>query len=120
MCFLSILPTVIINDIDFDKNGKAVVKEDFQGIDLKAVTLPWSPYIIISNCNSAGLRCEYSGYLIELMEIWGKNLNFTMTIDQDPTGDWGTTPKSGTYSQAKLDILSILKSISISLKIRPL
>ena len=98
MCFLSTLPIVIINDIDFDENGKAVVKEDFQGIDIKAVTLPWSPYVIISHCISAGLHCQYSGYLIDLMKIWGKNLNFTMTIDQDPTGDWGTTPKSGIFS----------------------
>ena len=94
---MSTLPIVIINDIDFDKNGKAVVKEDFQGIDIKAVTLPWSPYIIISHCIFPGLHCQYSGYLIDLMKMWGKNLNFTMTIDQDLTGDWGTTPKSGIF-----------------------
>ena len=98
VCVFCQLFIVIINDIDFDKNGKAVVKEDFQGIDIKAVTLPWSPYIIVSHCISAGLQCQYSGYLIDLMKIWGKNLNFTMTVDQDLKGDWGTTPKSGILS----------------------
>ena len=101
MCFLSILPLVIINDIDIDTNGLAMIKDDFQGIDLKAVTLPWSPYILVSHCNSDGLQCRYRGYLIDLMERWGENLNFTMTIDQDPTGDWGTTPKSGNMCNTK-------------------
>ena len=86
---------VILNDINFDKNGLALVTEDFQGINLMAKTLPWSPYIYISHCNLVGLNCKYKGYLIDLMNIWGKKLNFTLTIHQDTERDWGTTPKSG-------------------------
>ena len=86
-----------MNDINFDKNGLALIEENFQGINLEATTLDWHPYVYISDCNYAGKNCKYQGFLIDLMNIWGKNLNFTLTIYQDKKGDWGTTPKSGTF-----------------------
>ena len=65
--------------------------------------MPWSPYIYVSHCNHIGLNCKFEGYLIDLVNIWGKELNFTLTIHQDTEGDWGTTPKSGNLTSCNIN-----------------
>ena len=84
---------IVFNDIDFNKNGLIVVKENLQGIQITTTSLTWSPYAFISDCNSKGLQCKYQGPLVDLMNFWSKKLNFTWSLHENK--DWGLMPKSG-------------------------
>ena len=48
------------------------------------------------NCNLQGRQCENSGLLIDMMEVWAKDFNFTWDIYAPPDNDWGLFPVSGT------------------------
>ena len=90
-------PNVIINDVNFDENGVAILNENLQKLELVPTTESWEPYVTISDCNSFGRNCSYKGMLVDYMNIWSKHLNFTWDLHKDITGDWGLKPKSGMY-----------------------
>ena len=70
-----------------------MVEEDLQGIQITTTSSTWSPYVIISGCNSQGIQCNYQGPLVDLMNFWSKKLNFTWSLHENK--DWGLMPKSG-------------------------
>jgi hypothetical protein len=86
-------PQIVLNHIDFNKNGLIVVEEDLHGIQITTTSSTWNPYVIISGCNSQGLQCNYQGPLVDLMNFWSKKLNFTWSLHENK--DWGLMPKSG-------------------------
>ena len=88
-------PQVVINDVEFDIHGFAVVKQDLNGLKLVTTSMAWAPFLFISDCDSNGWNCTISGFLADLMFFWEKQLNFSLSLYQDKNGDWGTYPKSG-------------------------
>ena len=86
-------PQVVINDISFRDNGLAIIQHDLQGLKLITTSMTWNPQVIISACDSQGLDCNYEGFLVDLMNLWSKKLNYTWKIHQNE--DWGLIPKSG-------------------------
>ena len=97
-------PKVIINDVNFDENGVAILNENLQKLELVPTTESWEPYVTISDCNSVGRNCSYKGMLVDYMNIWSKHLNFTWDLHKDTTGEWGLKPKSGMYNSSLFDI----------------
>ena len=78
-----------------------------QGLPITATSLEWPPYISIENCSNIGRNCSKSGYLVEFMDIWARELNFTWDIYADVNNSWGLDPIEGTThscSRAVLDL----------------
>ena len=44
---------------------------------------------------SVGRNCNKSGYLVEFMDIWARELNFTWDIYSDVNNSWGLNPTQG-------------------------
>ena len=86
---------IVINDIQLTKFGVASVEENLQGLNIETTSKTWSPAAFISDCNTEGLDCNYEGLLVDLMNFWGKNLNFTWNLKH--SGDWGMAPISGKF-----------------------
>ena len=84
---------VVINDISFSDHGLAIIQQNLQGLKLITTSMTWNPQVIISECNSQGFDCNYEGFLVDLMNLWTKKLNYTWEIHQNE--DWGLIPKSG-------------------------
>ena len=97
-------PKVIINDVNFDENGVAILNENLQKLELVPTTESWEPYVTISDCNSVGRNCSYKGMLVDYMNIWSKHLNFTWDLHKDITGEWGLKPKSGMHNSSLFEI----------------
>ena len=99
---------MVMNIISFDKNGLAIEDYNLHGYEIVASSLDWMPFISHKDCNPNGLKCHNSGLLVDLMESWAKDFNFTWDIMAGYGDDWGLQPKSG--------ILLIFELIKSSLK----
>ena len=87
---------ISMQSLEFDQLGKIVRNYDMQGMHIDCLTLSWSPYITLSDCNQEnGKNCRSEGYLPDLMNIVGKMLNFTWHCDKEPNNNWGLVPISG-------------------------
>jgi len=75
--------------------GRYKEQIDLQGLSITATSLNWPPYINIDNCNKIGTNCSTSGYLVEFIEIWARELNFTWDVYADINNDWGLNPIDG-------------------------
>ena len=71
-------------------------KMNYQGLKLRSITLDWTPYAKVINCNNFK-DCQVEGLLIELFDIWSELYNFTHVIDMQPDKKWGTVPINGTH-----------------------
>lgn len=89
---------VIVNDLIFDEQGRIIEKYDLQGHQIVATSLSWSPYIKNENCDESGRNCTNTGLLVDFMQIWARDFNFTWDIYADVDGDWGINPVSGPYN----------------------
>jgi hypothetical protein len=85
----------LLQVVHFDKNGKIVETYDMEGMHITCLTLSWSPYLTLSDCDSNGKNCESSGYLAEIMNSVGKRLNFTWHCDKERSNNWGIIQISG-------------------------
>ena len=95
-------PKVVIDSMEFDYKGRFLEKIDLQGLPITATSLEWPPYISIENCNNIGTNCSKSGYLVEFMDIWARELNFTWDIYADINNSWGLDPIEGkTHSYSR-------------------
>ena len=90
-------PKIVINNIEFDALGRAMLNENLQQLHLVPTTLSWDPYVKISNCNSTGRNCGYEGMLVDYMNVWSKNLNFSWDLQEDIRKSWGMEPRSGKH-----------------------
>ena len=107
---ISEVEKVIVNDVNFDENGVAILNENLQKLELVPTTESWEPYVTISDCNSVGRNCSYKGMLVDYMNIWSKHLNFTWDLHKDITGEWGLKPKSGMYNSSFNIHFSLVKT----------
>ena len=86
---------IIINKIHFNKNGLAIEDYNMHGYEIVATSLDWQPFIAHKNCNENGRKCQNFGLLVDQMNIWAKNFNFSWDIMAGYGNDWGLFPKSG-------------------------
>ena len=89
---------VVMNKIKFNTNGHIIESYDLNGLKILPTTLSWSPYTMHENCNMDGWQCKNSGLLVDMLEVWAKNFNFTWDIHVPPDNDWGLYPVSGRLS----------------------
>ena len=88
-------PQVIANELIFDNSGQIIEKYNLQGYEIVATGLSWAPYNIHNDCNELGRSCTNSGFLVDMMNIWSLQFNFTWDIYADVNGLWGEKPVSG-------------------------
>ncbi len=68
---------------------------DLQGLTITSISLPWQPYLYMSDCGDDGKTCANSGYLIDYLDILARRYNFSYVSYRKADGDWGVLPKSG-------------------------
>ena len=85
----------IVNQLEFDPNGRLIEEYDMKGSHILSITLSWAPYFTLLNCSNDGKDCNSEGYLTDVMNILGNMTNFTWESHSDVDGNWGTTVVSG-------------------------
>jgi hypothetical protein len=68
---------------------------DLNGLTINSISLSWSPYLTLEDCNQVGKNCTSDGYLKDYTYVMAKKLNFTYESQKEVNGDWGLLPKSG-------------------------
>ena len=86
---------IIMNKIVFGENGLAIEDYNLHGYEIVATSLDWMPFISHKYCNPNGRKCTNSGLLVDQMNSWAKDFNFTWDIMAGYGNDWGMQPKSG-------------------------
>ena len=89
---------IIMNKIEFETDGKIIEDYDFKGMEIVATALAWDPIIAYTKCDNKGRNCNSYGILVDLIDMWSKDYNFTWDIFTGYPGidwGWGTAPKSG-------------------------
>ena len=87
---------ILVQPVEFDVYGIIVTPYDMEEMHIPCLTLSWSPYVAVSKCDpDSGQNCNSVGYLPELLNLVGKQLNFTWHCDAEPSGNWGVIPVSG-------------------------
>ena len=86
----------IMNKIFFDGMGVAIEDYNMHGYNLVGTSLSWKPFMANENCDNTGRNCQNYGLVADLMDIWGKNYNFTWEVYADLDNDWGMFPLEGT------------------------
>ena len=84
-----------MNKITFYTNGQIIENYNLDGLEILAATVPWPPFTYHKNCSVFGRQCKNSGLLVDMLEIWAKNSNFSWDIYVPPDNDWGLYPISG-------------------------
>ena len=77
------------NELKFDRHGRIVKKQDMQGLHINCSTLSWAPYFELEECKGKNKNCRGSGYLADMINIFGRRFNFTWSCDAEPEGNWG-------------------------------
>lgn len=90
----------VMNALRLDEQGAVLPSYNLQGLHLRSSTLSWAPYFTIENCDQAGESCDTAGFLADLMDVMGRQLNFTWDSHAPPDGDWGVRPKSGPFNKS--------------------
>ena len=85
----------IVNQMEFDSNGRLIEEYDMKGSHILSITLSWAPYFSLLNCSDDGQDCKSEGYLTDVMNSLGNMTNFTWESHSDIDGNWGTTVVSG-------------------------
>ena len=82
----------IINQVEFD--DKARIKESYnmQGAHIVSISLSWTPYFLLYDCNDEGKTCKSKGYLTNLMDSLGTLMNFTWECHEESNNNWGLVP----------------------------
>ena len=68
---------------------------DFQGSDVKTISLTYEPFLKMTGCKSQFRECHGFGFTFDLMEILAKRFNFTWSLDKQADGNWGSIPDNG-------------------------
>ena len=108
---------IVVDTMEFDSKGRFLETIDLQGLPITATSLEWPPYISIENCTNIGTNCSKSGYLVEFMDIWARELNFTWDIYADVNNSWGLDPIEGKVEKMLKGSLDSIPSSSPSVKI---
>jgi hypothetical protein len=82
----------IINQVKFDDNTRIKESYDMQGAHLVSISLSWTPYFLLYDCNDEGKECKSNGYLNNLMDGLGALMNFTWECHQEENKNWGLIP----------------------------
>ena len=87
---------VFINDVELSDKNDVIEKIDFKGTELIGNALTWLPDYGYNYCNDKYLKCDNFGLLVDMINVWKTESNFTWDIFVGyPNKDWGITPKSG-------------------------
>ena len=84
---------------------------DLKGVTLTSATLNWKPWLEIDSCIDTLKYCETSGILPDILNLLGSIYNFTWTVDREPSGNWGTMPKEGTWQAENLTFIGLMGSV---------
>ena len=57
--------------------------------------MDYMPFSSHKHCNSIGRKCQNSGLLVDQMNVWAQDFNFTWDVMTGFDNDWGLRPKSG-------------------------
>ena len=82
--------TVVIDKASLLENG--IIADsmiDLRGINLNSISISWTPYLIIQDCDEYDRNCQCDGILPELMNVLSRILNFTWSCEKEPDGNWG-------------------------------
>ena len=77
--------------------SKYVEVYDMQGATVNTVDMSWPPFIYVSGCDGEAKNCEGAGPSLETIMAIAEIHNFSLVVNTDPDGDWGSTPKTGDY-----------------------
>ena len=75
-------------------------QEDYnlESLQVPSVSLSWSPYLVIGDCDSNGMNCFSNfGMLPDLTDKLGRMFNVSILSLKDTSEDWGIYPKSGSF-----------------------
>jgi hypothetical protein len=88
-----------ITELKFSLTSFQIIEVyDLNGLTIYSISLSWSPYLTIKDCNQVGKNCTNYGYLKDYTDVIAKKLNFTYESQIDVNKDWGTLPKSGPHN----------------------
>ena len=86
---------VVLKNLEFNHLGQVIDNYNLDGLNIVATSLTWPPSIEVKDCNKFGRGCKIKGLLVDLMNIWAKDVNFTWDIYADVNNSWGSTQVSG-------------------------
>ena len=86
---------IVINALKFDTFGRVMENYDLKGIKILTNAMDWIPFISLVDCNEKGMNCNSYGSLVDLMNFWARDFNFTWDVHDNINKDWGLKPKSG-------------------------
>ncbi len=66
-----------------------------EGAVLSTYTLPYLPYLGMSDCTEGKYNCTTIGLLSEMMDILQSMLNFTLKVHM--ADSWGSVPAHGSF-----------------------
>jgi hypothetical protein len=90
----------ITKQIFFPSSFQTIEDYDLNGLTIYSISLSWSPFLILEDCDEVGKNCTNYGYLKDYTDMIAKKLNFTYESQREVDGDWGTLPKSGPYNRS--------------------
>ena len=82
----------VINQVNFDGNTRIKETYDMQGAHIVSISLSWTPYYLLYDCDDQGKECKSNGYLKNLMDSLGTLMNFTWECHQEINNNWGLVP----------------------------
>ena len=93
---------------------------NYHGTALKAVTLPWAPFVILRNCDTLGRNCQSNGIVMDIFNTLANRFNFTIDLIKEPSGKWAIEPVQGSWQDPNPvfeGILGRLGSVDIALSV---
>lgn len=60
-----------VNKMSFADESSLLIREtyDLGGLQIRSISMPWDPYLMLTDCESNGRECYNNGYLIGTVHI---------------------------------------------------
>ena len=93
-----------VNKIEFIDESTYRMRENYNlgGLEVRSISLPWPPYLMLSDCKAETLHCHSEGYLVDFMDMAKAVFNFTYISCKEPNDDWGLAPKASAAAEGPL------------------
>ena len=79
----------MVTELKLNPEGRVSEHFNLHGSTIRTSGLPYQPFIDYHSCDEEMRDCQAFGLIPDILNALAKVHNFTVTYDQQPTGDWG-------------------------------
>ena len=98
-------------EMERDRQGQLLHTDDMQAAPIRAVGKEYRPWLTVTDCDEKGRNCLYDMLLKDLVIELTHRFNFSLFLDEEPSGLWGIRADASDYYKENTTFGGVLGSV---------